>query len=565
MSGLQLSGLASGLDWKSLVDQLMNLERTPINRLTAEQARNTSAAAALAELGTRLTALQAAATALRDPGAFAGSTVALSGTGWSATVEATAAAGSHELTIHELATPTRRVGAADAGAGLAATADVSGLTLATLPTALPVTAGTFTINGRAVAVDLSDSLADVFAAIATATDGEVVATYDPVEDRVTLAGAGEIALGAANDTSNLLRVLKLTQNGTAAVASSGALGTLRLAGPLAEAGLRAAVTAVDASGAGAFTINGVTIAYNLNTDSLGAVLKRINQSGAGVTASLDPASDRVVLTNTSGGDLGLAVTEEPGGLLAALGLTGVGALVRGRNTVFTVDGGALQEHPGATLDAAALGLAGVTLRPNAAGTQVVTVAPDTAGMRKRIEAFITAYNSVQTFIDERTRITTSADKVTTAVLSGNREVQAWASELRVLAFGAGGGGLRLEGLGIDFASGSNQLALKDPARLDAALRDRPAAVEGFFQATGTGFAARLATRLTALGSANETQQQRLTRANAGLDRQIADLERRLEQQRALMEAAFIRMEEAQSRLNSQSAALARFLGTETED
>jgi flagellar capping protein FliD len=40
-----------------------------------------------------------------------------------------------------------------------------------------------------------------------------------------------------------------------------------------------------------------------------------------------------------------------------------------------------------------------------------------------------------------------------------------------------------------------------------------------------------------------------------LERQIGDIERRLEQRRAVMEAAFIRMEEAQSRINSQQQTL----------
>ena len=41
MASMQLSGLASGLDWKSLVDQLMDLERAPINRIEREKTVNT--------------------------------------------------------------------------------------------------------------------------------------------------------------------------------------------------------------------------------------------------------------------------------------------------------------------------------------------------------------------------------------------------------------------------------------------------------------------------------------------------------------------------------------------
>ena len=562
MSGLQLSGLASGLDWKSLVDQLMEIERTPITRLTAEQTRTTSENSALTDLGTRLASLQTAVTALKGDGLFATRSVALSGTGWTAAAATGTTPASHEFALTQLATATRREGTADAGSGLAPDADVSGLTIATLATSTPVTAGVFTVNGQRITVALDDSLADVFAAIGTATGGDVTASYDAATDRVTLNGTGEVTLGAANDSSNFLRVLKLTQNGGDTVTSTGALGALRTTGPLTAAGLRTAVTAVDGTGAGEFAINGVTIAYNVNTDSLGAVLKRISQSDAGVTARFDAVNDRVLLTNAAGGDLGLVIDEAAGGLLGALGLTGTSALVRGHNTEFSVDGGATLSHPGTTLDATAHGLAGLTLTAGSTGTQVVTIAADTAAMRTKLDTFVSAYNAVQSYIEDRTRITTASGKVTTSVLSSNREVQAWAGELRSLAFGAVAG-QRLENFGIDFKSGSNQLEVKDATKLETALRDRPAAVEAFFQQAGTGFAAKLDTRLTALTAANGEQQERLTKTNRDLDRQIADIERRLVQQREQMEAAFIRMEEAQSRISSQSDALTRAFSTST--
>ena len=85
-SNLQLSGLASGFDWKTLVDQLMQVERVPIDRLEAERTRNSSKVSALGTLATRLTALQTSATALGAEGAFGlrTATVSATGVGWSA-------------------------------------------------------------------------------------------------------------------------------------------------------------------------------------------------------------------------------------------------------------------------------------------------------------------------------------------------------------------------------------------------------------------------------------------------------------------------------------------------
>lgn len=566
-SNLQLSGLASGFDWKSLVDQLMQVERVPIDRLNAEKTRNSSKVSALANLATRLTALQTSATALGADGAFGLRTATVAGSaGWSAAASAATATGSYRITVSQLAAPARREGAANIGTGLSATSDVSGTTLASLPVGTPVTAGTFTVNGKQVTVALTDSLQTVFDAIATATGGAVTAAYDPGADRITLAGTGEIVLGAANDTSNFLRALKLGNNGTATVTSSGQLGTVKPAATLASANLGAAITAVDGSGNGTFSINGVVFTYNVNTDTLAGLIAQINQSAAGVTANYDPTSDRVTLTNDTTGDVGVAVDEAAGGLLGALGLTTGGTLVRGKAAQFSVNGGATLSSASNTLDEAALGIPGLGLTATSTTTETVTVAADTKAMRAKIDDFIAKFNEVQDYLETATKISTdSKGKVTSAILADNREIQEWGRTMRQMAFaavsGATGGIARLESLGIDFTAGTNKLEVKDGAKLEAALRDKSADVEAFFHTATTGFAAKFKSFLTAVGTQNTTQQTNLNKSNASLDTQIADLERRLAQQRSVLESAFIAMESAQQKLQSQQAALANAFKT----
>ncbi len=563
----KLSGLASGFDWQSLVEQLMEVERVPITRLEAEQTRNSQKVTQLGTLGSRLTTLKTAALALRTDSLFDRRTVAnaSSGSTWSATAGAGVAAGAYAFDVTRLATAARREGTGDRGGSLAATSDVSGLTVATLPLATPVTAGTFSVNGKQVTVALTDSLQTVFDRISTATGGAVTAAYNPTTDRVELSGAGEIVLGAANDSSNFLRVLKLGNNGTAAVTSSGSLGTIRTGMPLASGNLRTAVTAVDAGGNGSFNVNGVDIAYNVNTDSLATVLKRINQSGAGVTAAYDSSLDRVVMTNNATGDLGIAISEGAGGLMAALGLGSGGTLVRGQNAEFTVNGGGTLTSASNTLDASAHGITGLSVTARSQGAQTLNVSPDTTAMREKIDAFIKAFNDVQTFLDSSTRVTTdSKGKVTAAILADNREIQSWGRELRSKAFaaipGLDGTIARLENLGIDFKSGTNELEVKDSAKLDAALRDRPSDVGEFFGTASAGLAQTIEKYAEGVATLNTKQQERLNKSNAGIDEQIAALERRLEQQRQMMESAFIAMETAQSKLQSQQAALTNSLG-----
>lgn len=563
MAGLQLSGLASGFDWKSLVDQLMDLERVPITRIQNEQRTNTLRNTALGDLNTRIGALNTAAAGLKDVGLFSGRKVTSSAStgAWSASASSGTATGTYKIEVLQLASAARRLGAADIAKGLHTASDVSGLTLATLRTGAAATAGTFSVNGQKVTVALTDSLADVFDAIETATGGDVTAAYDHTTDRITLTSASEstITLGAANDTSNLLRVLKLAQNGTDTVTSSGTLGAMSTTAALTSAGLRTAVTAVDGSGNGTFTVNGVEIAYNVNDDNLSHVLKRINQSGAGVTASYDAVNDRVILANNTSGDIGLSVSEGNGGLLAALGLTTGATAERGDDAQFRINDGATLTSATNTLDATAHGIAGLSLTASSEGTQTFTIASDTDAMRTKVNAFLTAYNAVQTFIDDKTKVTSTDGKVTAAVLSSNREVQEWARDLRTLAFGAlsgvSGTLSRLDDLGIGFTGTGTSLSIRDDAKFTAALRDKPGDVEAFFQTSTTGFAAKFTTLLDTLVTATSGQQTRLTQTNSSLDRQIGDLERRLAQQRELLTASFIKMEEAQSRIQQQGTAL----------
>ncbi len=575
MAGLQLSGLASGFDWKSLVDSLMELERAPITRLQAEKTVNDRKVSALSGLNTRLAELKTATTALKTSGLFNGRSAASTTTNsnWLATASSGTATGNYTFNILELATNTRRVGANDVGMGIAPTADVSGVTLATLPTSTAVKAGTFTVNGSAITVDLTDSLADVFTEISTATGGTVTAAYNPATDRIELNSASEIVLGAANDTSNFLAVTRLGNNGTGTVSSTTALGTTRLSTPLVDARLKNAITAVDGSGAGSFSINGVSITYNVNTDSLSSILARINSSSAGVSASFDSMNDRVVLTNKTTGDVGLSVSEAAGGFLDAIGLTSSSTLERGKNARYTVNGGPELSSASNTLDGGSHGIEGLSVTARSQTSESIAVTANTAAMRTAIDTFITKFNAVQTYIDEQTKVTTSNGKVTAALLSSNREIQEWARTLRTSAFGsiAGLDGTikRLDDLGIDFTSGTSNLTVKDASKLDAALLNNAGDIERFFNLDSTGFSAKFltfidnTTGLTGTGGALGSQTTALNNSSKNIDEQIAAIERQLVQRRSQMEAGFIAMETAQAQLQQMQAQLTNAFGQAT--
>jgi flagellar hook-associated protein 2 len=573
MASIQLSGLISGFDWKSFMDEVMELNRAPITRLQAEKTTNNSKVSALDNLGTRLNELQTASRALKVEGLFTGRSAASTTTGstWSTSASSGTATGAYTFNVTQLATTSKRSGAGDIGLGLSATNDVSAVTLASMPTATAVTAGDFTVNGARVTIALTDSLQDVFDKISTATAGGVTASYDSTTDKISLTSATPgtpITLGAANDTSNFLGVARLANGtNTGVIASGTALGATSQSAPLASARLRNSITAVDGSGNGTFTVNGVSIAYNVNTDSLSTILGRISGSSAGVSASYDAAADRVVLTNKSTGDLGLSVSEAAGGFLDAVGLSGASTLARGDDAQFTVNGGPTLTSTSNTLTAASHGITGLSLTANSETSQTITVDANTTGMRTAIDDFIKKFNSVQQYIDDATKITSANGKVTTAILANNREIQSWQTTMRSTAFaavsGLSGTITRLESMGIDFTAGTSQLAVKNPAKLEAALRDKPSEVEAFFKTASTGFAAKFEAFNTSIIGASGTgsggmlgsQKETLTKGNTSIDVQIANIERQLASEKARMEAGFLAMENAQATIKNMSAQL----------
>ena len=572
MSGIQLTGLASGLDWRSLVDKLIAAETIPQNRLRSEKSAGTQKTNVLEALKTSLASLQ---TALQPLGtssdAFAArkATLASASTPWNARATAGTETGTYQIQVTQLATKAQRTGSIDTGNALSSSADVSGLTLSTLPITTPITAGEFTVNGARITVALTDSLQDIFNQISTKTGGTVTASYDPASDKTRLSSSTEIVLGSANDTSNFLRSLQLYNNGTNEVLGPKALGVVSVSAAIANANLREAVTSTDATGNGSFSVNGTTIAYNVNSDSVQNVLSRINASDAGVTASYDRVNDRFTLTNKTTGDVGISISESPGGLLGALGLGNSASLVRGKDAQFNINGGSTLTSASNTLDDSSHGIAGLSVAVTSETTESVTVGGDNAGARTKIEEFIAKYNAVQALIDQQTKSSTTSDgKVTASLLAGNREVSDIAKQLRNKIFsavpGLSGSIQRLESIGIDFKSSSSILEIKDSGKLDAALRDHGNDVQTLFSDTSNGLSKRLnsfITQITGTTGTLTTQTASIAKQSKSIDEQIAAMDRRLAQQKTLLEQGFIRMESAQSNIQSQLSALNNAFGT----
>lgn len=564
---LGISGLASGFDWKSLVDQLVSVERSPQQRLLTEQNTLRQRNNAYGSMKTQLTVLQTRLTALKDPELF-GSRLATSSDTTQATATAAtgAAPGNYAFNVTQLATTSAWRGGTNAGGALGASDDVTGLTLSGAGFSTAVTAGNFTVNGKQVALATSDTLQGVFDKISAATGGAVTGSYSAAADKITFTSATEITLGSATDSSNFLQLARLNNNGTGAITSGASLGGVKLTGAMTSANLATTVTD-GGSGAGEFKINGVSIAFNSSTESIADVLARINNSAAGVSASYDGANDRFVLHNKSTGDVGMALEDVTGNFLAATKL-GAGALTRGKDLRYTLNGGdELTSHSNTITDDSS-GVTGLSVAVLKEGTVNVRVDSDTAKIKTAINDFLGEYNKAQALIDSQTASTTDAQgKVTANVLTGDTFATDIARSLRSKAFapvsGLSGSLKHLAELGITTSGTDNSLTLTSGDKLDAALEDNLASVQDLFTNSTNGLAVQLGAFLdSTIGDSGSlvTRQDGLTKAAGNIDTQILDQERTVQATKDRLTASFLGMEQAQAASNQQLQFLQKRFG-----
>ena len=110
MAGIQLSGLASGLDTASIIDSLMAVERQPRTRIEMRQAQEQARRDGLNQVTTQLKALQDAATALRSTGTWADTQSVTSNDATKVAVTRTGGAGpgGYDIAVTRLASSTQR-------------------------------------------------------------------------------------------------------------------------------------------------------------------------------------------------------------------------------------------------------------------------------------------------------------------------------------------------------------------------------------------------------------------------------------------------------------------------
>lgn len=244
MSPVQLTGLVSGIDTRSIVDQIIAARTQPIfrfeDRITEQEARRTALDDLRGRISTLMTRVKnlASISRLNSRTALVTKTATNDTKGASIAVDSTAAIGSFTISVEQLATATQveSTGAIGQSIDAAVTLDLAGF--GTTPVM-----GTFTIAGNAsatITIDAADTLTTVIAKI-NAETGTTGITLTDVSGNF-LAATGMLA---ATQTVGLNAAYKIDGGATQYSSSnivSDALPGVTLTLLAAEAGDNATVT-----------------------------------------------------------------------------------------------------------------------------------------------------------------------------------------------------------------------------------------------------------------------------------------------------------------------------------
>jgi flagellar hook-associated protein 2 len=478
-NGISFSGLSSGLDTDSIISQLVNIEKAPIQRMTAQQKTLRDRAELYSQFATKITGIASAGNQLTTLGTFSAISASSSDNAVAAvTVDPGATlAGSFNLTVSKLAQSQKLSSSAQtsATAGLGYT-------------------GSFNVNGKAVTVEATDSITSIAQKVnglgvgvtASVIDGGTNNAYLTFTSGTTgLTGKPQLSdltgtilnsLGMLNGTSSIRESITNGAVGTKLTASTTALGTLMGATGLTDQTVQ---------------INGVSVTLNLQTDSLQGVADKINAASTGATASVVSITEsgttkyRLEIKNPSS----TPTFTDSGNTLSALGILQNGAansLVEAQDAAYTIDGVSLTSStnsikgvvPGATLT---LIKANVTTPEKS----TISLTSDTDTISNRVQSFITSFNETAAFIDQYSQF--DEKSFATGPLFGDSTVRQFLSTFTVSLFdnvaGATGDyknaasiGMRLNSKGtIDF----------DTSVFKTALQKDPEGVRKIFQNSGS--------------------------------------------------------------------------------
>jgi flagellar hook-associated protein 2 len=482
-------GIASGIDYTSIINKLISLQTIPEVSLNAQIATLNAANTELIKINNLLQSVQSSLVGLSDPTLFS-TYNALSSDSSVATAQGlpsvVATPGTYVIDSTQVATSTTVTNGANAGhketdtitSGTYAgqTADAVPLAdsyAAVTPTNGGGSQGSITIDGVTVKYNVdTDSIDTIFKNINAAVDAVDPSFHIGFEagtDVVQVTGSQPITLGSASDQGNLLQVLKLDQ---AQINDSGP-GPYTVTGTSGVGGLNEAAALNGSTGAGFntpvtsgfFTINGVQIQVSASGDNLNSIIQKINSSSAGVNAYYDAATNQIQLVSTTTGSQSIVLgsASDTSNFLSAAGLTTASGATTsvGKQAQVQVqqpDGSVKTVYSNSNQVTNAIAGVQLNLVSNDPSTPFsVTVSQNTNSLVSAVNTFVSAYNAAIKEINAATAppvvtsttpgSTSSSSSFGGGVLFNNPDVTYLESQLTDLVSGFFGDQTKFDGAG----------------------------------------------------------------------------------------------------------------------
>jgi len=558
-TNLGMSGLASGIDTSTIIQQLMQINQIPQNKLKLQQSAMQARATALGSLQTELQNLRDKADALRGFTLFNPTQTVDSSdtTKITATRVSGAGVGGNQVEVGRLASSQQRTYTYTPSAS-DTTLDFGG------GDSISVNAGT-SIDDLVDRINASTGL-PVFAA--SITDPNNSSNKLLVLSSKTPGANGDFSLAGGNSTGLVEDPSKARAHGATSWSHTFDYTT-------------------DPSNPSTITINGVGVSIAANA-SIDDVVQAVNGASTGVTATKDSGGRLQLTSNTagSGGDFTTSSTQlsEFGS-----GSAGVDSTLNNLNAQYRVDGGAWQYATSNTITDA---IPGISLTFKAVTSSPVTVtvgspAPNKAAIKAAIHDFVNMYNAnmadIKAKLAEKPVIgATSAADAAKGLFFADSTLQSIRDRMRTAIASPIGTDPTLNllsqiGISTGETTGSgtlNQDALDgklvvDDDKLDDMLDSNPDGVKNLLGATlgKNGFAQAIDSVLNpsvqtggsfdTLITQTNSQISDLTDQIANWDNRLSDMQDRLKQQFNAMELALSQNQTQGQWLAGQIAALNR--------
>ena len=551
------SAYNSSSSLNSLVSQYMALERRPLNTLNTQKTNLNNSLDIHTDLKSKLTDLLTLSRELgsAETTSIYNSRTSSSGdaTKVSASAGSGAAAGTYQVRVKQLAT----------GASLQSTATL--LTKPATVSSSKVAPGSGTIDVTKTFSDAGFSSAPAGTVTIGAWTSDDLSTYSSVQafiDAVNAAGVdANMYYNKTEDKFYLESKTAgaLTFSESEAGGGSGFFTQVKMRdtalpyayhGTTDATGIQSNVilnnanfdTALTSTTTGKFKINGVEISYDTSTDTLDAVISRINSSTANVNAFYDTSIDKVIIkSNGTGSTDTITLSDVSGNLMNVLNLDTASA-TSGTDAKFTINSTSASDE--LTKSTNTFTINGINYTLNNTNVTAysdttyttITVRQDTSALQSKINDFLTKFNAVTQYIKDKSGL--DAYTKERGVFAGNTTFASLKGQLyrklseQVTGLTSGNPDY-LSKIGITFDS-YLKASLSDTTKFNNAVSANSQAVQDLFNSTN-GVAKKLETLLipfaesisTSRGSIIDETKSAISQRVTNLETSIARMETRL--------------------------------------